>query len=104
MHRELITNKFILPYVSDFDDVCWWESQFILWAMAYVMYPNHILMFEHLYWHNPEHSPYPRDWKNGRKQSLSFVKSKMNEVFANDLVYDVFLKELSEIEQYAFTG
>eukprot|EP01083_Nonionella_stella_P038135 103833_1 len=94
IHKELIRNKFIFPYLTSLDHLSWYESQRHLWNLAYVMYYNHLLLFVGIddkckvWWENEQHTVYPKN-SNSTTTQLNFdlLKPKLYEIFGSDDLY-----------------
>lgn len=59
-HRVCVEDGVILPYISKFDQVTWWLSQFFLMHFANALYPGQIAKFTRICVDNIEHRDYPR--------------------------------------------
>jgi len=60
-HRDLITDRIVLPYYAGFDTQSWWFSQFFVIHLASVLYPDHVIRLNSIRITNTMSRPYPRN-------------------------------------------
>jgi hypothetical protein len=59
-HKDILKDKFMLPYFPGFDKKSWWYSQSFVIHLMHLFYPNHILQINTVRIENSFHGEYPR--------------------------------------------
>lgn len=76
IHREVA--KKILPYETQWDNVCWWRSQYVFCILLGYYFPQSTIGMLNLNLKNMMHSQYPNA-NNDYKVCLEYLKIKLNE-------------------------
>jgi hypothetical protein len=69
--------SFILPYAEINDRVSWWDSQYFLYGLTQVFYPNKVMQVRSLSCINPSHEDYPKPSPDGTMLPLFGLPSDM---------------------------
>ncbi|KAK3743399.1 hypothetical protein QZH41_002299 [Actinostola sp. cb2023] len=72
-HHDAI--NYILPYPTEYDNICWWHSQRYVIAAAELVFRGHSVMYSPVEAHNPVHSEYPRNDKDAKTIWSSIVRA-----------------------------
>lgn len=89
------TLDYLLPYITTYDNQCWWHAQRYLIAKAEIIFRGQSVLFAPVHTSNPVHSEYPKDDRNSQ-QIWSFFVDTITEEVPRQYRNESFLREFKK--------